>query len=157
MLVHTLNDRVQIFLRLYLQNIVRIVFHSFFLLIDWFEKISYLLDANFIFVLNRLDHSWLQQLWHSISQTLKAFNVSCQHLIFTAERRSLYTFFDYLHKRDTLLCEMGGHLQAFKTPIAILAAVIRLKCLGNHFDAASQFNYVCVEIQGALRLILSLF
>ena len=52
---------------------------------------------------------------------------------------------------------MGGHLQAFKTPIAILAAVIRLECLGNHFDAASQFNYVCVEIQGALRLILSLF
>ena len=56
-LIHRLDDRVQIFLSLHLQDIARVVFHSFFLFVNRLEKIGNLLNAGLIFILDRFNHS----------------------------------------------------------------------------------------------------
>ena len=83
-LVHTLDDRVEIFLRLNLQNVVRVVSHAFLLLIDRLKKVRYLLDGNFVLILNRLDHALLEQLSDTPGQRLEALDVAFEHLAFAA-------------------------------------------------------------------------
>ena len=112
-LVHGLNDRFKISLSLHLQNIVRIVFHAFFLLINRLKEVSNLLDGHFVFVLDGFDHSLLKQLRDFVSEALKALYVTGKHLFSAVVGRCANLLLDHLHQGHTFRCEVRGHLQIF--------------------------------------------
>ena len=157
-LVHPLDDGIEILLRLDLQNVVRVVPHSFLLLVDGLEQVSYLLDGDLILVLYRFDHALLEQLSDTSSQRLESLNVAFEHLALAALRAGRHLLLDHLHQRHALRCEMCGHLQALETShlIITLDGFVAGQSLIYHLDASAELYDVSVEIKRALGLILAL-
>lgn len=84
-LVHALNDRVQVLLRLHLQDVIRVVLHPFFLFVDRLEQICNFLNRHFVLVLNGLNHALLEQLRDAIGQSFEALYVVFEHLALRAD------------------------------------------------------------------------
>jgi len=67
---------------LHLKDVVRIMFHAFFLLVYRLEEVGNLLDSDFVLALDSLDHSLLEQLRNFVGQSLEALYVIGEHCFF---------------------------------------------------------------------------
>ena len=157
-LVHPLDNGIKVLLRLDLQNVVRVVPHSFLLLVDGLEQVSYLLDGDLILILNRFDHALLEQLSDTSSQRLESLDIAFEHLALAALRACCHLLLDHLHQRHALRCEVCGHLQALQTSHLIIAlnGFVAGQSLIYHLNASAELNDVSVEIKRALGLVLAL-
>ena len=60
LLVHCLYYGLEVLLCLHVHDELRVVAHTLFLLVDRFEEVCYFLNARLVFLLNCLDHVFLQ-------------------------------------------------------------------------------------------------
>ena len=95
-LIHGLNDSFQILLCLDLQDVISVVFHALFLLVDRFEQVSNLLNGSLVFSLDRADHVLFEELGYLVCQVLKCLYILRQNRFLAAVWRRAHLFLNDL-------------------------------------------------------------